>query len=367
LLSYGVVGIAVLILGVVLLRFSRRPLALAAAILLTLSVMAPCQIAFQRAALLRRLMTESTAVSLIREFTKEYLPENYGALEDIPQRLSLSTVWDRAAAIYSFIGLGWYGFVSGSVLIAIYSINHLPRKRVMTAALIFIPASAFAALLARPLVGQYYFNKAATAQAQGHNEKAVANYRTAMWWDQWQKQNIDMYAIIGDLQRQSGLAGDSPERHVSKARDFRDQSQYELAIFELNQAAEEGGPLRAAARRESARTRMYLGLGLYHRGGIGAAVTQWEQAMREDPLQLHALVCLARGNYDLARYQDALAMVERVLKVAGQTSVLADAYSLGGDCYAKLGQDADARRYYAHSLKLDKSENYWALTGLVGE
>jgi tetratricopeptide (TPR) repeat protein len=367
-LSYGALAIAALILSTVLLRFSYRPVAVAAAILLTLSAVAPFQVTFQRPAILRRLIAESAGTSLIREFTKEYLPENYGALEDIPQRLNLSTAWSRAVAAYSFIGLGWYLFVSGSLLIAAYSISRLPAKKTPTImALIFIPAGACIILLARPLVAQHYFSTAATAQAQGHNEKAIVSYRAAMRWDRWHKQNIDVYAIIGDLERQSGVAGDSPERHVSKAQEFREQNQYDQAIFELSQAAEAGGPLTAAARRESARARMYLGLAFYHRGGVGAAVTQWEQAMLEDPLQLYTLVCLARANYDLSRYQAALAAVERVLKVGGQVSVLADAYSLGGDCYAKLGQDDEARRYYVHSLKLDKSENYWALTGLVGQ
>jgi tetratricopeptide (TPR) repeat protein len=46
---------------------------------------------------------------------------------------------------------------------------------------------------------------------------------------------------------------------------------------------------------------------------------------------------------------------------------LANAYSTAGDCYAKLGKDAEARRYYSLSLAVDPILNYWALTGLAGE
>ena len=46
---------------------------------------------------------------------------------------------------------------------------------------------------------------------------------------------------------------------------------------------------------------------------------------------------------------------------------LANAYSTAGDCYAKLGKDAEARRYYSLRSPLDPILNYWALTGLAGE
>ncbi len=62
LLSFGVLGIGVLITGLVLLRLSGPLLALAAAILITLSVVVPCQIAFQQPALLRRYRQRTVAI-----------------------------------------------------------------------------------------------------------------------------------------------------------------------------------------------------------------------------------------------------------------------------------------------------------------
>jgi hypothetical protein len=46
---------------------------------------------------------------------------------------------------------------------------------------------------------------------------------------------------------------------------------------------------------------------------------------------------------------------------------VANVYSTAADCYAKLGKDAEARRYYTLSLASDPVLNYWALTGLAGE
>jgi len=46
---------------------------------------------------------------------------------------------------------------------------------------------------------------------------------------------------------------------------------------------------------------------------------------------------------------------------------LANAYSLGGDSYAKLDRIADARRYYNLAVLADNIVNYWALSRLAGD
>ncbi len=69
------------------------------------------------------------------------------------------------------------------------------------------------------------------------------------------------------------------------------------------------------ARQEVARTRMTLGLALYHGGGIGAAVTNWELALAEDPSQIYPLFFLVRGYYDLGRYPAGIAAAERLAKL----------------------------------------------------
>ena len=64
----------------------------------------------------------------------------------------------------------------------------------------------------------------------------------------------------------------------------------------------------------------------------------------------------------------ALQTVDRLVKIiADHSSMVADVYSLGGDCYAKLGRDDDARRYYNLSYAKDWIVNYWAISRLAGE
>jgi len=369
--SFGVLGIAVLITGLVLLRRFGLHLALAvaAAILITLWIVVPGQIAFQQPALLRRLTDEDQEIPVIRAFTSDYLPRNLGSAEEIPKQLILYTDWGRFLAAYSFLELGWYCFGLGSLLIAAYSIIHLRGEWVVTGMLLIcLPLGALLITSVPSLIGQHYFAGASIAKAQGENERAITYYRRAMQWDRWHAQNIDTYATIGELEKQAGVADGSPERHISRAVEFRTADDYEHAIFEFDQAAEAGGALAEVARRESVRTRADLGVALYRVGSIGDAVSNWEQAFAEDPSQLQVLPYLARGNYDIGRYQAALDVVARSVRIVGDhTSMLADAYSIGGDCYAKLGQEADARRYYDRSITIDWILNHWALTGLVGE
>ena len=369
LFSYGVVGGAILTTGLVLHRRSGRFLAVAAAILIAFCVMLPCQIAFQQPALLGRLTAETQNLPMIRGFTKTYLPVNSGPAEDYSKHFGFDTVWDRFVAAYSFLGLGWYCFGIGSFLIAIYSIGRLPGERGMTAlALGGIPIGMLIILLTPPLIGQHYFTSACTAQAQGNNEKAITHYRKAMWWDRWRGQDINIYATIGDLERLSGSGEDSPERHISRAQEFKEAREYESAVFELSRAAAWGGAVAIAARRESARTRVNFGRALYRGGGIGAAVTQWQQALAEDPVQQQGLTFLiARGNYDVGRYQASLDALNGILKASGDKPVLANAYSLAGDCYMKLGRDIDARNSYNLSLKEDIIVNFWAMRALTGD
>jgi len=369
LLSYGVAALAVLAIGFFLRKTFRPSLTLAAALLLTLWTLVPARIAFEQSAFLRRLTEEDQAVPVVRAFTNNYLPQNFGTAEAIAKHLDVVTLSGRFMAALSFLGLGWYCFGFGSLLVAAYGLNRLPGERsVPGLALVGLPLGALAILSLPPLVGQHYFDKASVARAAGFDEDAIAAYRKAMRWDSWHAEGIEVYNLIGQMEKQAGIAEGSPERAINRAVDFQAISQYEPAIFELERAAEAGGTVALAARHEAARTRVDLGLACYHGDAIGPAVINWQQALDEEPLLVYALFYLARANYDLGRYEATLDAVTKLITInADHDSFLANAYSLGADAYAKLGRDEDARRYYSLSLVIDPVENHWALTGLVGE
>jgi tetratricopeptide (TPR) repeat protein len=369
LFSFGFLGVAVLIGGIIFSRFSAAFLGAAAAVLLTIFALVPAQLAFAQPSMLQRLTEETEVTPLIKAFSKTYLPQNYGASEDVPKRLNLYSGWGRFVAAWSFLRLGWYCFGIGSLLLGGYAIIRLREQKLpVLLALFGLPLAAVAIVLAPAMVGQYYYTRASLAKAEGRNEEAITAFRKSMTWDRWHTQDIELYATIGDLERLSGLSEDSPERHVSRAAHLEKANQYEQAIFELETASKAGGALGVAARRETARLHMMFGLALYQAGGVGSAVTNWQQALAVDPSQFYSLPYLARGYFQIGSYEAAVQTVEQVIKIVkDHNSLLGDAYSLGGDSYAKLGRVAEARKYYNLSLLADPIENYWALTGLVGE
>ena len=370
LLSFGAVGVVVFIAGLVLRRFFASALGLAAAVLITVCVLTPAHIAFQQPMMLRHLIDELQATPWRKIFTKEYFPANYGSPEVLPSQLVLYTASGRLLAAYSFLRLGWTCFAIGSLLVAVYAMRRLPDgKMAIGLALVCLPVGALTIVITPAIIGQHYFNSGSIAKARGHNQEAIADYRKAMKWDAWHAQDIGLYATIGDLQKKSGIESNSPERHISRAVELQQANEFEPAVFELSRAAEAGGPVAAVARREAAKTRVELGLALYQSGGIGGAVTSWQLALVDDPTQeVFVLPYLARGYFDLGRYEAALQAVDRLVKImSDHSSMVADVYSLGGDCYAKLGRDDDARRYYNLSYAKDWIVNYWAISRLAGE
>jgi hypothetical protein len=127
--SYGLSGIAVLSVAFYLRKRFRWSLLLGAATLLTLWMLVPGRITFHQAPLLRRLSEEGRAVPAIKAFTRSFLPQTGGSTEEIPKHPDVVTLPGRFAASLSILGLGWYCFGVGSLLVASYAVSRLPGKR----------------------------------------------------------------------------------------------------------------------------------------------------------------------------------------------------------------------------------------------
>ena len=367
--SIAGLGIILLGLGLVLWRRNAYLLGLIAAILITLWAITPAQIAFGQPGILRRLTYELQISPELNVFSKDYMLQNEGSPELIPKRLVLYNAWGRFSGAWAFLRLGWSLFGLGAFLVLCYALSRLPGSRLSTALLyLCLPLGALCVLLIPPAIGQHYFSRGLLAKAEARNQEAIDAFRKAMRWDAWHSHDIDLYATIGELQKQAGIDFNSPERHVSRAVALRQESNFEPAIFEFLQAAEAGGPLAATARKEAAATRVTFGLALYQAGSIGGAVTNWELALVEDPEQIYALPYLSRGYFETARYEAGIQAATRLAElIKDHNFAVANAYSTIGDCYAKLGDDIKARRYYNLSIAADPILNYWALTGLAGE
>jgi hypothetical protein len=148
---------------------------------------------------------------------------------------------------------------------------------------------------------------------------------------------ILLFTTIGDLQKKSGI--EIIHRATYHPSAGLQRQMHEPAIFELSRAADAGGALAATVRRESAKTRIELGLALYQVGGIGGAVTSWQLALADDPTrEVYILPYLARGYFDLARYEGPRRSIAS-LKLKDHSSMVADVYSLAA-IVMQLGRDS---------------------------
>lgn len=358
--SYGFCGIAALAIAFLFRKRFRWSMLLGAAILLTLWMLVPGRITFHQAPLLRRLSEEGQAVPAVKAFTRTFLSPDDGATVAAAKHLDVVTLPGRFAASISILGLGWFCFGVGSLLVAGYVVSQLPGKRTAASlTLILVPVAVLAAVGMSSIIGQHYYHRGSLARAAGHNEQAIANYRKAMRWDVFYTTGIEVYNLIGQLESQAGVAEGSAERAISRAEDLWAKDQYEPAIQELQRAAETNPSLAKAARHEALRIRADWGLACYQAGAIDDAVTNWQKALDEDskgrplksqPSVLYVLPYLARGNYLLGRYEAGLDAATKWAEItADHGSLRADAYRLAADCYAKMGRDAEARHYQSLS------------------
>jgi tetratricopeptide (TPR) repeat protein len=354
--SYGLSGIAVLAIGFFLRKRFRWSLLLGAAILLTLWMFVPARITFHQSTLLRRLSEEAQAVPAIKAFTRDSVLHDYGSTGEIPKHFDVVTLPGRFAASLSVLTFGWYCFGFGSVIVGCYAVSRLHGERTASGAvLVCVPVCALVILGLPSAIGQYYFNRGSVARAAGNNGQAIVNYRKAMRWDHFYTDGIEVYNLIGQLEKQTGVAEGSAERAINRAEDLRAERQYEPAIWELQRATETNPAVAKPARHEALRIRADWGVVCYQAGAIDAAVVNWQQALDEDskgrplksqPSLIYVLPYLARGNYELGRYEAGLKAAMQWAEItADHRSLRADAYRMAADCYTKLGRDAEALRY----------------------
>ena len=207
LFSVGVMGLVVLIVGLVLLKRYPSVLGLAAAILIMLWAITPAQIAFRQPSMLRRLTYELQVIPILNVFSKDYLLQNYGSPELVPKRLVLYNAWGRFVAAWSFLRLGWYCFGLGALLVGAYAIAQMPSGRLTRVLLLLcLPIGALVIILIPPAIGQHYYKEGTLAVTRGHNQEAINDFRKAMRWDSWHAYDVDLYATIGQLQKQSGIS-----------------------------------------------------------------------------------------------------------------------------------------------------------------
>jgi tetratricopeptide (TPR) repeat protein len=367
--AYALAVVLLLVAALVALREPwRRWLCWVGVAVVLLALTVPLQMAFGNPDRLRALALENDQYRKMMEFSAAYLPLNRGVEPTFWPRLELGTVWDRFISSCYFLGLGWYLLVAGGLLLLLTGLAYLPqaKARVLTA-LQALAAVALGMLLfvIQPLRAQRQLQQALVLRGEGQLEKAIQRFQNAMHRDSWWRLGPEVPRQIGELHEQLGRT-DTGEFHLYNGFQMERKNLIPSALFEYQRAAETPA-LRKIGQRETARMLVEQGLRHYRNAVVGSALLSWQEALRADPRQMQAFYYMARAHYDQANLAVALEANQILLSRTSHRLVQANVHANLGDCYQKLGSFAQARAEYEMSKKLDNTQNFRSLIGLVGQ
>jgi Flp pilus assembly protein TadD len=274
----------------------------------------------------------------------------------------------RFVAGNSALSSGWYLYMASSLLclVAGFSMGTDSGKLgwvVLPGAL--LSAAVIAALLWRPIEGEFQIAAGANAAANGRFDGALAHYRHAVAVDKWNRLQPDVYLNIGALYAARSQK-DQPEFHLYRAVRFEEKADMPQALFELNQASATAKPdLALIVQKEVDRVAQKYGKELYARGNLGDAKKQFELSAAVHPNQIAAYYLAGACCYEMSDYSAAIDYFNKALLRTNQRTLRADIRSSLGDCYFKLGNVELARSYYLASRLADDRKNYRALKSLT--
>jgi tetratricopeptide (TPR) repeat protein len=371
-LSYGcIAALLIAVAGVTYSRRHWRSLAVTGLLIVALAFFALLQTAFLHPGLLKELTEEEIEAKAAADFSKRYLPTNTGSepsdtigLKGLPA----DTVWQRFAASWYFMGFGWYVAVVCGLSAFLYGIcrtlRTIDRLRIAGVMLCLIGALAVACAI-RPSLAHLAFVRGQEAESKGDLAKAIKNYREAIRLDSWYSINPDIYQRIGAIDQLFGRL-DTFEYGIYYAELMISENNYPAAIAEYEKLVTTAGP-----RSHFLKTRLFeiwnsYGIELYAAGAIGAACGAWQSVLELAPHHWLAVFCLSKAYFDTGRYQEAIDLIQELVKGLADPELRANLHSNMGDAYTRLGDYYHAHLAYRYSYFVDNILNWRALTSLVG-
>jgi tetratricopeptide (TPR) repeat protein len=376
-LSYGVLCALLILLGAI--TYSRkhwRVLSIIGAALMLICFAGLLQLAYAEPDLLRELGDEEKDFAVRQQFQNHFLPPNFGKEASNAQGQTVSndivTAWDRVVTARYFMGRGWYlTFVIG-IAAFFYAKKRIPERR--QRALVARTTLGAAACLViffpiRPVIAQITVARGQEAEAKGDLKLAIARYRRAMRIDRWLAIRPDLYQRIGAIDFNFGR-NDTPECHVFFGELWASQRNYSSAIAAIQEAEKKADQVSGAfadlVRKREADFWTEYGGTLYASGSVGAAIPAWERALALDDGQWVAAYALSRAYFETGRYNQSVALIQRVIKGLRDPEVRADFDSTLGDNYMRLGKPDLAKLAYRHSYLIDYVLNWRSLSDLIG-
>jgi membrane-associated protein len=372
LISYGAAAAVLFVLGALTYSIRNwRALACIGAVILLLALFAVLQVGFLRCPVLVELLGEEAQAKITSQFNHYYLPLNSGIEEGNVLGLAglpTATVWYRFLSAWYFMGFGWYVTIIGGLCGFLCGICRAPKGRSRT--LIFAGACGTAALLtilcsARPLLAHVAVDDAQKAESNGDLSRAIQQYREAIRLDQWYALQTDIYLRIGAIDFASHKLN-TLEYGMYHAELMVAENNFPAAIAEYQRLKGVAGAPAELIRRRTLEIWTTYGLRLYGDGAVGSAITAWQSALALNPNHWLALSCLSTAYFNTGRYQEAVDLIEGLLKAVADPGLRADLNSNLGDAYTRLGDYEKAKLAYRLSYTLDNILNWRALMSLVG-
>jgi tetratricopeptide (TPR) repeat protein len=313
------------------------------------------------------LVDENAQYAQILQFSRRYLPANFGVEPNFQGQLAVETGFDRLAAALYFMGWGWW-FCLGASVLALIAVSSGADRRLVpwVAIMLLLNGLGLGWILFDGMAAQYLQEKANRLLVNGRYAKAIESYEHAQRLSPQCAHSEWTYLHLGEAYLELGMSAGVAARFFLGHR-YAQTNALDNAVAEYILVAQEApAPLHKIVHRRLAWTYVKMGLTQYRQGEIGTAAVRWEQALAADPVHLQAAYFLSRAYFDQGRYHQSIAMSRFLLGRSSNPLLNANVQTNLGDSYWKLGDFNKARRAYEVSMALDTYANFRIFRSLGG-
>lgn len=300
------------------------------------------------------------------------LPLNTGFEPTLAPRLLLDNILTRILSLFYFITWGWYlTLIAGIILLLVYFwYKEGEGGGEVKAWPLIIWALAFTGMVVYSMspyiISEYYVVMGDKYMEAGNPVMAEKAYKKII-------DRNDIFDTDSDLQNRLGIIAfafgrrNNTEYHFYMGNLYSEQRSYDMAVFEYQKALDlSSGDIRKLFIRSLEELYNVAGLREYTRGNSSYGVQMWEKAQQLNPSEIQTYYYLSKAYYDSGNYQKAVSYGEKFLSLSQNDILNSNINANLGDCYYKLGNPVQGRRYYERAKKLDMFGNYRILKSLGG-
>jgi hypothetical protein len=315
-----------------------------------------------------QLVDENAQAANIISFSHRFLPGNVGIPPTFHPNPEIETLPGRLATALYFMSWGWGMALVGSSLLLLGCLTSSDRRRTLRWALLaaVLLFSSQAILLSGRFAAEYSQEMGNRHMALGRYAEAIRRFERAQYQSPLLASSEQVHLRLGEAYYHLDMAS-HPNARLYLGDRYAQQSNFKAALAEYLLAAQEAPvPLQRILEKRMAWTHVDRGIVELRREQIGSAVSHWEQALFFHPDHVQAMYFLARGYFEQSRYEQSIALSQRLLSHSRNRLLNANLQFNMGDNYWRLHDFDKARRAYEASLRLDPYGNFRIFKSLGG-